>query len=105
MWRPSTGSGRSTFGARTWGGIVRIVFAAMPAYGHLYPLMPLALAAADTGHEVVVATGAPFLGRLPLPTVSGFEPEATLTLSGVEDEVHRRYPELRAGFPATLVDF
>ncbi len=88
-----------------WGGIVRIVFAAMPAYGHLYPLMPLALAAADAGHEVVVATGAPFLGRLPLPTVSGFEPEATLTLSGVEDEVHRRYPELRAGFPATLVDF
>jgi hypothetical protein len=37
---------------------VRIVFAAVPAYGHLYPLMPLALAAVDAGHDVVVATGA-----------------------------------------------
>jgi UDP:flavonoid glycosyltransferase YjiC (YdhE family) len=95
-------------GLRSWherGGLVRIVFAALPAYGHLYPLMPLALAAADAGHDVGVATGVPFLGRLPLPTVSGFEPETPFTLSAVEDEVHRRYPELRAGFPATLVDY
>lgn len=34
-------------------------------------MMPLALACADAGHEVVVATGEPFLGRLPLPTVPG----------------------------------
>jgi hypothetical protein len=32
--------------------------------------MPLALAASDAGHDVVVATGAPFLGRLPLPTAA-----------------------------------
>ena len=84
---------------------MRIVFAAVPAYGHLYPVMPLALAAAEADHDVVVATGAPFLGRLPLPTVPGFERDATLSLSRVEDEVHRRHPELRAGFPATLIDF
>ena len=82
---------------------MRIVFAAVPAYGHLYPLMPFALAAANAGHDVVVATGAPFLGRLPLPTVPGIERE--FVLSRVEDEVHHRYPELRAGFPATTVDF
>jgi hypothetical protein len=82
---------------------VRIVFAAVPAYGHLYPLMPLALAAADAEHDVVVATGAPFLGRLPLPTVPGIERE--FVLSAVQDEVHRRHPELRAGLPGTMVDF
>ena len=45
-----------------------IVFAALPAYGHLYPLMPLALATAAAGHRVTVATGAHFVDALPLPT-------------------------------------
>ena len=31
----------------------------------LWPLMPLALASADAGHDVTVATGAPFVGQLP----------------------------------------
>jgi UDP:flavonoid glycosyltransferase YjiC (YdhE family) len=33
------------------------MFASLGAYGHLYPMMPLALACADAGHEVVIATG------------------------------------------------
>jgi hypothetical protein len=47
---------------------VKIIFASIPAYGHLYPLMPLALACADAGHDVTLAVGPPFLDRLPLPT-------------------------------------
>jgi len=39
---------------------MKIVFAALPAYGHVYPLVPLALACADAGHEVVFACGDPF---------------------------------------------
>jgi hypothetical protein len=47
---------------------VKIMFAPLGAYGHLYPMMPLALACADAGHDVMIATGKPFLDRLPLPT-------------------------------------
>jgi UDP:flavonoid glycosyltransferase YjiC (YdhE family) len=37
---------------------VRILFTTFPALGHLHPLLPLALAAQDAGHEVRLATGA-----------------------------------------------
>lgn len=36
---------------------VRILFTCHGAYGHFHPIAPLALAARDKGHEVVVATG------------------------------------------------
>ncbi len=36
---------------------MRLLFTSFPAVGHLHPLLPLALAARDAGHEVVVATG------------------------------------------------
>ncbi|WP_345633155.1 glycosyltransferase [Rugosimonospora acidiphila] len=39
---------------------MRIIFAATGAYGHLYPIVPLAVAARDSGHEVVVATDSQF---------------------------------------------
>jgi UDP:flavonoid glycosyltransferase YjiC (YdhE family) len=71
---------------------VKIIFASLGAYGHLYPMMPLALACADAGHEVVVATGEPFLGRLPLPTVPG-NPD-TLELDWSIQETRRRHPDL-----------
>jgi UDP:flavonoid glycosyltransferase YjiC (YdhE family) len=45
-------------------GTVKIMFASLGAYGHLYPMMPLAIACADAGQEVVIATGKPFLERL-----------------------------------------
>jgi UDP:flavonoid glycosyltransferase YjiC (YdhE family) len=47
-------------------GTVKIMFASLGAYGHLYPMMPLAIACADAGQEVVIATGKPFLERLPV---------------------------------------
>lgn len=70
---------------------MEIVFASLPAYGHLYPLMPLALAAADAGHDVRVATGGPFVDALPLPTVR--TTAAHLGLSWAEQETRRRHPD------------
>ena len=37
---------------------MRVLITAGPAYGHLFPLLPLAGAARRAGHEVVIATGA-----------------------------------------------
>jgi hypothetical protein len=68
------------------------MFASLGAYGHLYPMMPLALACADAGHDVVIATGEPFLGRLPLPTVSGYP--KSLQLDWALNEARRRHAEL-----------
>ena len=70
---------------------VRIVFASIPGYGHTYPLMPLALACADAGHEVVIATGSPMLDRLPLPTFDAWG-DSYPTLGDVEAETARRHP-------------
>jgi hypothetical protein len=70
---------------------VKILVASLGAYGHLYPMMPLALACADAGHEVTVAVGEPFLGRLPLPTVRCYPPGHNL--DSATEETRRRYPE------------
>lgn len=48
-----------------------ISFAASPAYGHLFPMLPLAEAVHRQGARVQVAVGPPFLDTLPLPTVRG----------------------------------
>jgi UDP:flavonoid glycosyltransferase YjiC (YdhE family) len=81
---------------------MRVVFSSLPAYGHLYPLIPLATACAEAGHEVTIATGQPFAGRVPFPTVlcvsegTGFEM--------FEAEAARRNPDPAdpGSFPATL---
>jgi UDP:flavonoid glycosyltransferase YjiC (YdhE family) len=44
---------------------MRIVFSTRPAFGHVYPLMPLAFAARDAGHEVIFTTTGSFLPTLP----------------------------------------
>lgn len=71
---------------------MRILFAAIPAYGHLFPLLPLVSACADAGHEVSVATGEPFLDRLAWPTVRGMPADAKL--DAVIEQTRRRHPEL-----------
>jgi UDP:flavonoid glycosyltransferase YjiC (YdhE family) len=43
---------------------MRILFSSRPAYGHVYPLMPLAAAMRDAGHEVHVATAGDFVARV-----------------------------------------
>jgi len=72
---------------------VDVVFTSIPAYGHLYPLMPLAEAAAGAGHRVSVATGRPFLDALPFPTYRCVPDH--VSISWVEQETARRHPELR----------
>src|SRR3954468_7191787 len=40
---------------------LRVLFSCRPLTGHLYPLVPLARAAAEAGHEVAFATAEPAL--------------------------------------------
>jgi hypothetical protein len=61
-------------------------------------MLPLALARRDAGHDVVVATGAPFLDRLPMRTVPGLPTEVDLPWA--EQEV-RRDPAVLAGVRTT----
>lgn len=63
---------------------MRVVFASLSAYGHLYPLIPLAQAFAFVGHEVVLAVGDPFHARMPLPTVCAMPAERDLGWSFAE---------------------
>ena len=86
---------------------MNIIFASQPAYGHLYPLLPLAAACAEAGHEVTIAAGDPFMDQLPLPTVYGMTPGTTL--HEMEQEVFTNHPELRdpthgdpLGFPKAM---
>lgn len=44
-------------GSRSIGGTVRILITAVPMFGHVNPMISLALAARRAGHEVVVASG------------------------------------------------
>jgi UDP:flavonoid glycosyltransferase YjiC (YdhE family) len=43
---------------------MRLMFAALAAYGHTYPSIPLAVAAHEAGHDVVFAAGQKFLPTL-----------------------------------------
>jgi UDP:flavonoid glycosyltransferase YjiC (YdhE family) len=70
---------------------MKIVFSAQAGYGHLYPLLPLASACVDAGHEVTIATGDPFVGRLPFPSIRCLP--AGMGLSDMEQEVLRRRPD------------
>lgn len=47
----------------------RLLFYCLPGYGHVFPMLPLAVAARDAGHEVIFATGAE---GVPVVTKSGF---------------------------------
>ena len=49
---------------------MRVLFTCRPGYGHYYPLLPLARAAAAAGHAVAVATGEPIRG---MAEADGFE--------------------------------
>jgi UDP:flavonoid glycosyltransferase YjiC (YdhE family) len=43
---------------------MRIAFSTQPALGHLLPMIPLALAARDAGHEVVMLGGSSLAGPI-----------------------------------------
>ena len=67
---------------------MKVVLAALPAFGHVYPLVPLALALERAGVEVVFATGADFASRLPARTVLGAE--ESWTFADAQAEARRR---------------
>jgi len=70
---------------------MRILFCSLPYFGHVLPLVPLAKACGDAGHDVTFATGGPLLGRLPVRSVQAYPDR---TLDDAEAEVTRRHPEL-----------
>ena len=43
---------------------MRILFCTRPAFGHLYPVLPLAIAARDLGHDVHVTSAGDFVERI-----------------------------------------
>ena len=71
---------------------MRVLFSSLPAYGHLYPLMPLMLACQEQGHDVVMATGEEFADRMGSPLIGAFP--ANATLSWAERETAARHPDL-----------
>ena len=70
---------------------VRILFTALPAYGHVFPLVPLASACELAGHEVAFATGQPFTDRLPVATIalSVTQRDFDLANAAVSDQLKR----------------
>ncbi|WP_103354065.1 glycosyltransferase [Amycolatopsis sp. CA-128772] len=74
---------------------MRILFTCRPAYGHLFPLLPLALAAKAAGHDVVFGTGEAFVPKV---RDLGFEAHrAGIGIAEAETEAKRRHGE-DAGF-------
>ncbi|HEX7303764.1 glycosyltransferase [Lentzea sp.] len=69
---------------------MRILFSCRPAYGHLFPLVPLARAAGEAGHDVVFATGLGFVDRV---RALGFEAHAAgISVAEAETEARTRHP-------------
>ncbi|MDQ4125935.1 MAG: glycosyltransferase [Actinomycetota bacterium] len=71
---------------------MRIVFSARPAFGHVFPLVPLARAAQECGHDVTFASGKTFL-----PKLAGWGFEVDEVGLGIEQgfaEASQAYPEL-----------
>lgn len=73
---------------------MRIIVRSHPEFGHLYPLMPLAYAARDAGHEVIFPTTAPFTARL---AALGFRTIPAGT--HLNDVIRRRFGD---GIPPTI---
>jgi UDP:flavonoid glycosyltransferase YjiC (YdhE family) len=70
---------------------MRVLFTSTPAYGHVHPPIPLALALARRGHQVRWATGVEAcarLARVGIDAVTAGLPEALR-----RPEYRRRYPE------------
>ncbi|MFD4668783.1 glycosyltransferase [Lentzea sp. NPDC058450] len=68
---------------------MRILFSCRPAYGHLFPLVPLARALRHAGHEVVFATGQAFVGKA---EELGFETyPCGISIAEAEVEARRRH--------------
>lgn len=69
---------------------MRVLISCQPAPGHLHPMVPIARALAEAGHEPIVATSASFrdyVERAGLPSVAAGE-------DWLAAEVHQAFPDL-----------
>lgn len=75
---------------------MKIAFCANDAYGHVFPLLPLAVAARDAGHDVTFLTGASFE---PMLRGQGFDVRTReVSIWWAERQVKERFPGL-VGLP------
>ena len=77
---------------------VKVVLASLPAFGHLYPLVPLALALERAGATVVFATGEEFASRLPARTVQVCRAIEDLRRCHVRDRTPTRTARRGSGY-------
>jgi UDP:flavonoid glycosyltransferase YjiC (YdhE family) len=92
---------------------MRILFAAAGAYGHLYPVIPVALAAQRMGHTVAVATHPSFhseLDRAGLaavaagPSVEGAAAEVIASLTGPPEQADILIKIMELTIPRTAAE-
>src|SRR5262245_61828701 len=78
----------------------RILFTSLPAYGHVFPMLPLASAAREAGHDVAFATGHDLAEPL---EERGFQVwSAGPSLADSWAALYARYPQAElAGLPPT----
>ncbi|MGY1830245.1 glycosyltransferase [Geodermatophilus sp. SYSU D01180] len=77
---------------------MRVLLAALPAFGHLYPLMPLATALRDSGDDVVLATADPLASAM---RALGWRVEDfACDVAGARRELFRTRPQLAEMPPA-----
>ena len=69
---------------------VRVLITTQPAYGHLHPLVPVARALRDAGHDVVFASSASFQPQL---IATGLR-SVTAGLDWLESEMEVAFPEM-----------
>ncbi|WP_076261729.1 glycosyltransferase [Intrasporangium flavum] len=81
---------------------MRVMFASIPAHGHVLPLLPLAAAVAAAGHDVELGAGVTFAGHVPVPVVP-IVPEG-MTLHDAEEEARAevRDPSDPMGWPTAM---
>lgn len=79
---------------------MRILISSWPAYGHLYPILPIARAAQHAGHEVVLATGPDLASHLEQRgfvtwPVGSSQAESVAALSAIHPNLETMPPEDR----------
>lgn len=78
-----------------------IAFALLPAFGHVYPVMPLVEATQAAGARVHVAVGRPFNEDLRVPTVLGTDVDPAVT--SVRDLTRTQFPAVVDDMPTRWV--
>ncbi|OXM70239.1 glycosyltransferase [Amycolatopsis vastitatis] len=82
---------------------MRILFTCRPAYGHLFPLLPLANAARAAGHDVVFGTGEAFVPKV---RELGFAAHRVgISIGDAETEAKRRHGEDAGFFDVAITMF